>query len=58
MLPNRALAAYANALKSVDMTDVGGSIFSRLPETPWEEKHHDRGRKDVTMNTEVRNVDE
>jgi hypothetical protein len=28
MLPNRALAAYANALKNVDMTDVEKHILA------------------------------
>jgi hypothetical protein len=32
MLRTRALAVYADALKNVDMTDLGGSIFLRLPE--------------------------
>jgi hypothetical protein len=27
----RALAANADALKNVDMTDLGGSMFLRLP---------------------------
>src|SRR5262245_59417624 len=36
MLRTRALAAHTDALKDVD-TDLGGSMFLRLPETPWEE---------------------
>jgi len=31
MLRSRALAANADALKNVDMTDLGGSMFLRLP---------------------------
>jgi hypothetical protein len=31
MLRSRALAANADALKNVDMTDLGGSVFWRLP---------------------------
>jgi hypothetical protein len=46
MLQNRALAANADALKNVGKTDLGGSLFLRLPasrarETPSEEKHHE-----------------
>jgi hypothetical protein len=32
MLRSCALAANADALKNVDMTDLGGSMFLRLPE--------------------------
>ena len=32
MLQTRALTAYVDALKNVDMTDLGGSMFLRLPE--------------------------
>jgi hypothetical protein len=31
MLRSRALADNADALKNVDMTDLGGSMFLRLP---------------------------
>jgi hypothetical protein len=31
MLRSCALAANADALKNVDMTDLGGSMFLRLP---------------------------
>jgi hypothetical protein len=31
MLLNRASAADADALKNVDMTDLGGGMFLRLP---------------------------
>jgi len=31
MFGSRALAANADALKNVDMTELGGSMFLRLP---------------------------
>jgi len=40
------VGGYADAAKTIDVTDLGGSMFLRLPasrdqETPSEEKHHE-----------------
>src|SRR5262249_59640580 len=41
MLRTRASAAYADALKKPRYDRSGTSMRLRLPETPWEEKHHE-----------------
>src|SRR5690349_2556161 len=41
MLRTCALAAYADALKKRRYDRSGMSMCLRLPETPWEEKHHE-----------------